>query len=70
MGYCLRCSLCLHRRSIGMEGLIMTSLKALETSLYWQQVVLKQSKDPKQKARARLAIEKLTSQINQLKAST
>ena len=49
-------------------GLIMTSLKALETSLYWQQVVLKQSKDPKQKARVRLAIEKLTSQINQLKA--
>jgi hypothetical protein len=51
-------------------GLIMTSLKALETSLYWQKVVLKQSKDPKQKARVRLAIEKLTSQINQLKAST
>lgn len=49
-------------------GLTMTTLKALETSLYWQQVVLKQSTDPKQKARVRLAIEKLTAQINQLKA--
>jgi hypothetical protein len=45
----------------------MTTLKALETSLYWQQVVLKQSRDPKQKARASIAIEKLTQQINTLK---
>lgn len=47
----------------------MSSLKALETSLYWQNVVLKQSKDPKQKERIRLAIERLTAQINALKAN-
>jgi hypothetical protein len=52
-----------------MEGLIMTTLKALETSLYWQQVVLKQSRDPKQKARVSLAIERLTAQIEALKNS-
>jgi hypothetical protein len=50
-----------------MERLIMTTLKALETSLYWQQVVLKQSRDPKQKQRVSLAIEKLTKQIEALK---
>jgi hypothetical protein len=49
------------------RGLIMTTLKALETSLYWQKVVLKQSTDPKQKARVSIAIEKLTQQINTLK---
>lgn len=46
----------------------MTTLKALETSLYWQQVVLKQSRDLKQKARVSLAIERLTAQIEALKS--
>lgn len=46
----------------------MTTLKALETSLYWQQVVLKQSRDPKQKARVSIAIERLTAQIEALKS--
>ena len=41
----------------------MNSLKVLENSLYWQQVVLKQSKDPIQKARVSQAIQKLSAQI-------
>jgi hypothetical protein len=47
----------------------MSTLKALETCLYWQNVVLKQSKDPKQKERVRLAIERLTAQIDALKVN-
>jgi chorismate-pyruvate lyase len=42
-----------------------TTLKALETSLYWQQVVLKQSRDPAQRARCQAAIERLQAQISQ-----
>ena len=44
---------------------MQTSLKALETSLYWQQAVLKQSRDPAQKARCKAAIERLQAQIAQ-----
>ena len=43
------------------------SLKTLETSLYWQKVVLSQSKDPKQKERAKRAINKLTDEILKIK---
>jgi len=39
------------------------NIKVLENSLYWQQVVLKQSKDPIQKARVSQAIQKLSAQI-------
>jgi hypothetical protein len=45
----------------------MNSLKVLENSLYWQQVVLQQSHIPAQKERARVAIEKLSAQINAIK---
>ena len=47
---------------------MQSTLKALETSLYWQQVVLKQSKDAKQKERCRVAIEKLQQQIDELQS--
>jgi hypothetical protein len=43
------------------------NLKVLENSLYWQQVVLKESHIPAQKERARIAIAKLSAQIEQLK---
>jgi len=59
----------IYRHPLSFRGLTMTTLKALETSLYWQQVVLKQSRDPKQKARVSLAIERLTAQIEALKNS-
>ncbi len=39
------------------------NIKTLENSLYWQQVVLKQSRDPVQKARVKQAIIKLENQI-------
>jgi hypothetical protein len=38
-------------------------IKTLENSLYWQQVVLKQSRDPVQIARVKKAIAKLENQI-------
>jgi hypothetical protein len=38
-------------------------IKTLENSLYWQQVVLKQSRDPVQIARVKNAIAKLENQI-------
>ena len=38
-------------------------IKTLENSLYWQQVVLKQSRDPVQIARVKQAIIKLQQQI-------
>jgi hypothetical protein len=44
----------------------MTSKKALEISLYWQNVVFKQSKDPKQIERCRLSIAKLEAQLKEL----
>jgi hypothetical protein len=45
----------------------MTSLGALETSLYWQRHVLAVSRDPEQKARAKRAIERLEQQIEEEK---
>jgi len=39
------------------------TIKTLENSLYWQQVVLKQSRDPVQIARVKQAIIKLQQQI-------
>jgi hypothetical protein len=39
------------------------NIKTLENSLYWQQVVLKQSRDPVQIARVKQAIIKLQQQI-------
>lgn len=44
----------------------MTSHKALENSIFWQNWVLKQTKDPKQKQRAIAAIEKLMAQLKAL----
>lgn len=40
-----------------------TTRKALETSLYWQEHVLRESRDPTQKERARHAIEKLKQEL-------
>jgi hypothetical protein len=45
----------------------MNTKKVLENSIYWQNHVLTNSKDPKQKERAKKAIEKLS---NQLKEAT
>lgn len=44
----------------------MTSRKALENSIFWQNWVLKQSTDPKQKQRAIAAIDKLMAQLKAL----
>jgi hypothetical protein len=41
-------------------------IKTLENSLYWQQVVLKQSRDPVQIERVKQAIIKLQQQISNL----
>ena len=43
-----------------------TSIKALETSIYWQKHVLKQSTNTKQKERCRVALAKLEAQLIQL----
>ena len=42
----------------------MTSIKTLENSIYWQKHVIAQSKDPKQIARCKAAIERLQAQID------
>ena len=42
------------------------NIKTLENSLYWQQVVLKQSRDPVQIERVKQAIIKLQQQIANL----
>jgi hypothetical protein len=47
-------------------GKIKNTLGAMETSLYWQRVVLNQSKDPKQKERAKKAIERLETEIKSI----
>lgn len=39
---------------------------AIETSLYWQRVVFKQSKDPKQIERAKKAIDKLEAELQSM----
>ena len=46
----------------------MTTLKALEDSLYWMQVVYRESKDPTQRERVKARIAKLESQIAALKS--
>ena len=46
----------------------MTTLKALETSLYWQQVVYRDSKDPAQRERVKARIAKLEAQIADFEA--
>jgi len=46
----------------------MNSIKTLETSLIWQSHVLNNARNEAQRERARQAIEKLTNQLNQLKA--
>jgi hypothetical protein len=48
----------------------MTSRKALENSIFWQNWILKQSKDPKQKQRAIAAIDKLMAQLKDLDQQT
>lgn len=48
----------------------MTSRKALENSIFWQNWVLKQSRDPKQKQRAIVAIDKLMEQLKALDQAT
>jgi hypothetical protein len=45
----------------------MNNIKVIENSLYWQQVVLKQSRNPHQIARVKKAIVKLEAQLSQLK---
>lgn len=46
-----------------------TTVKALENSIYWQRQVLTQSRDPAQKARAQVAIERLQAQIDAIHAA-
>jgi cytochrome c-type biogenesis protein CcmH/NrfG len=41
----------------------MTTLKALETNLYWMQVVYRQSTDPVQRERVKARIAKLETEI-------
>jgi len=43
------------------------NINLLKNSLYWQQVVLKQSRNPVQIARVKKAIVKLEAQLSQLK---
>ena len=44
----------------------MTTQKALEQSIFWQQHVVNTSRDPKQIARCKAAIEKLQQQLKAL----
>jgi hypothetical protein len=44
----------------------MTTRKSLENCIYWQKLVLNQSKDLKQKERCKLAIAKLEEQLKAL----
>jgi hypothetical protein len=45
----------------------MNTLKALETSLYWMQVVYRESTNPVQRERVKARIAKLEAQITALK---
>jgi hypothetical protein len=47
-----------------------TTIKSLENSIYWQRVVLNQSKDAKQIERAKKAIETLELELKQLQHDT
>lgn len=46
----------------------MNSIHTLENSIYWQKHILANSKDPKQKERAKLAIIKLQNELNRTRA--
>lgn len=46
----------------------MTTLKALETSLYWMRVVYRDSRDPTQRERVKARIARLEAQIAALKS--
>jgi hypothetical protein len=48
---------------------MVNSLETLNNSLYWQQVVLQQSKDKAQIERVKKAIEKLNEEITQIENS-
>jgi hypothetical protein len=45
----------------------MNNIKVIENSLYWQQVVLNQSRNPVQIARVKKVIVNLKAQLSQLK---
>ena len=47
-------------------GKMKSTRGAIETSLYWQRVVLNQSKDSNQKERAKKAIEKLEAELQSM----
>ena len=47
-------------------GKMKSTRGAIETSLYWQRVVLNQSKDPNQKERVKKAIEKLEAELQSM----
>ena len=47
-------------------GKMRSTRGAIETSLYWQRVVLNQSKDPNQKERVKKAIEKLEAELQSM----
>jgi hypothetical protein len=47
-------------------GKMKSTRGAIETSLYWQRVVLNQSKDLNQKERAKKAIEKLEAELQSM----
>jgi len=46
------------------------TIKATETCIYWQKVVLNQSKDQRQKERAIKAIDRLQLELKQLQQDT
>lgn len=46
------------------------TIKAIETCLYWQRVVLKQTHKQEQKERAKKAIERLELELEQLQQDT
>jgi len=43
----------------------MNSIRTLETSLIWQRFILNKTTDPKQRERAKRAIEKLEAELQQ-----
>jgi len=47
----------------------MNNIKVIENSLFWQQVVLKKSRNPIQIARVKKVIVKLEAQLSQLKGN-
>lgn len=55
----------------GKAGKVMpNTIGAIETSLYWQKVVLKQTHSKEQKERAQRAIERLELELEQLQQDT